>query len=766
MSNVVKWPVRRVLVALARLAVVLVCSLGLLPSVSAQTIPAPRYPLKLTTDKTYLVDQDNRPFFINGDSAWSLVVNTTQAEAAQYLQDRAAKGYNAIIVNLIDRAFGENVPNNLAGDPPFTTPNDFTTPGTAYWNRVDWVLNEAAANGIVVFAHPLYLGYQCGAEGWCQAAKNSSVAAMRAYGEFLGQRYANQPNIVWVIGGDANPVAEGVESQVMAMVNGIKIYDSVHLMTAHNDGQSAIGPAWADDSWIDLNTIYTYSYTHQVTLDEYNRADTRPIYLQETGYEREHSATDLEVRRQGWWAVLSGAQLGHFFGNCPIWGFDNVLGYCSAPSGGWQGQLNSTSSNQLSYVGKLFASRAFYLLIPDQTSSVMTNGVQSGATKATTARATDGSSVIAYIPTSRLVRIDMTKVAGSQGHAWWFNPRDAGTVDLGTFDNTGSRDFTPPDANDWVLVIDNASLSLPAPGTRGTPVPHDFNNDGRSDILWRESASGLNAIWQMDGTTLASSALIPSVTAPGWTIAGQGDFDGDGKTDILWRNITTGDNAIWFMNGTSFTGGALIPSAPSTWEIAGVGDFNGDGKADILWRESASGFNAIWQMDGVTLASSALIPSVSAVGWAIAGVGDFFGDGKADILWRNTTTGDNAIWFMNGFTLASSSLIPAVPNTWAIAGVGDYNGDGKADILWHDSTGQNAIWLMNGTALATSALILSVPTTWAIVGTGDYDGDGKADILWRESTGQNAIWLMNGTNFTSGALIPGVPTSWSVSMGQ
>ena len=31
--------------------------------------------------------------------------------------------------------------------------------------------------------------------------------------------------------------------------------------------------------------------------------------------------------------------------------------------------------------------------------------------------------------------------------------------------------------------------------------------------------------------------------------AGAADFDGDGKSDVLWRNTATGDVAIWYMDG-------------------------------------------------------------------------------------------------------------------------------------------------------------------------------------------------------------------------
>jgi hypothetical protein len=456
-----------------------------LPALLALALPAGaqgttvRYPLKLSPDRTHLLDQDNRPFFINGDVGWSIIVNTTRAEATQYLENRAAKGYNAIWVGLIDRRFSENAPNNVFNDPPFTTSGNFATPNESYFAHADWVLSECNRLGIVAFLTPLYLGSGCGGDGWCQEIRTNSVATMRGYGEYIGNRYRNHPNIVWVLGGDADPVAEGVENKVIAVKDGIRARDSVHLMTAHNFQQSAIDPAWADNSWIDLNTVYTYGYSHEATLAQYNK-DPRPIFFQETRFEREQGASDLEIRRQAWWAVLSGARLGHFFGNCPLWGFDHVQQYCTGGTP-WTSQLDSVLSFDLSYLGRFFKSRTFTRLVPDQAGSVLTVGVQSGETKATAARATDGSSVIVYLPTRRQVTVDLASVGGAQGHGWWFNPRDATTIDLGTFQNTGSRSFTPPDGNDWVLVIDNASLNFPAPGTgtgggTGTGAPRAPTN--------------------------------------------------------------------------------------------------------------------------------------------------------------------------------------------------------------------------------------------------------------------------------------------------
>ena len=79
------------------------------------------------------------------------------------------------------------------------------------------------------------------------------------------------------------------------------------------------------------------------------------------------------------------------------------------------------------------------------------------------------------------------------------------------------------------------------------------------------------------------------------------DFNGDANADILWRNTVTGQNMVWYMNGVTFTGSASIPAlADTNWAIVGTGDFNSDGKTDILWRNTSTGGNYVWYMDGVT----------------------------------------------------------------------------------------------------------------------------------------------------------------------
>ncbi|HBZ57076.1 MAG TPA: hypothetical protein DEO88_16855, partial [Syntrophobacteraceae bacterium] len=140
---------------------------------------------------------------------------------------------------------------------------------------------------------------------------------------------------------------------------------------------------------------------------------------------------------------------------------------------------------------------------------------------------------------------------------------------------------------------------------------------------------------QVSTTTAADTRTKTTLTVnPGWVIEDTADFNADGKIDILWRNTTTGENVVWYMNGAELLGSdPLITVTDLNWKMVAKGDFNSDGKPDILWRNKSNGANVVWYMDGVERIGMANVDPVPDLTWSVVGTGDFNGDGKIDILW-------------------------------------------------------------------------------------------------------------------------------------
>src|SRR5437868_8227293 len=65
---------------------------------------------------------------------------------------------------------------------------------------------------------------------------------------------------------------------------------------------------------------------------------------------------------------------------------------------------------------------------------------------------------------------------------------------------------------------------------------------------------------------LAFLSLIPGSLASASAPAPRPDFDGNGTTDLIWRNSVSGQTVVWLMNGTSASSSAFIMNDP-TWVV-------------------------------------------------------------------------------------------------------------------------------------------------------------------------------------------------------
>jgi uncharacterized repeat protein (TIGR01451 family) len=448
--------------------------IGLLPICLFPVGGSPVYPVKISSSNPrILVDQNNIPFLMTGDSPQSLIANLSFTNAAYYVADRATNGFNTLLIDAICTTYTFGRPNAslVDGTLPFTNTiaggyYDLTTPNPAYFSYVDKVINLCASNGIQVMLDPIETG------GWLTTMLANGTTNCRAYGQYLGNRYQNFPNIIWSSGNDfqqwSNPANDAV---VLAVASGIKDYDTNHLQTI--ELQFYISSSLDDTNWapiVGLNAAYTYSPTYAEVLHAYNQSSTIPTFMVEANYEYEtNPVTDggspRILRMQEYWTMLSGAT-GQLYGN-----FYSVR----FPPSGWQNYLDSVGVTQLGYMANLFGPRAWYNLVPDQTHVFVTagygqftaSGFIAGNNYVTAALTPDGSFGIAYLPQGGTITVAMTNLQ-SNITARWFDPSANTFTNIAgsPFSNTNSQNFTSPGNNsagnsDWVLLLESGSVTNP-----------------------------------------------------------------------------------------------------------------------------------------------------------------------------------------------------------------------------------------------------------------------------------------------------------------
>jgi len=143
---------------------------------------------------------------------------------------------------------------------------------------------------------------------------------------------------------------------------------------------------------------------------------------------------------------------------------------------------------------------------------------------------------------------------------------------------------------------------------------HDYNGDGRTDMLAREASTG--NLWLYPGTGTGSHGSRVLI-GTGWNsmslITAVGDLDHDGTADVLARRNS--DDCMYFYAGKPAGGVKNGVKIGCGWDVmnavAAVGDFNGDGHVDWVARH-ANGNLYLYKGNG---AGSYSASTVIGTGW-------------------------------------------------------------------------------------------------------------------------------------------------------
>jgi hypothetical protein len=201
----------------------------------------------------------------------------------------------------------------------------------------------------------------------------------------------------------------------------------------------------------------------------------------------------------------------------------------------------------------------------------------------------------------------------------------------------------------------------------------DYNADGSNDVLVRDRDNG--TVIGLQTRAPPTQALIRGFgTVPTYLsiVDGHGDFNNDGKSDILWRNHVSGDVVVWTMNGNVANVQTIAAGIPAALFIVDAhGDYNGDGTSDILWRNSANGEVVEWLMSNGQISSVKSLGMVPTSFTILDGHSDYTGDTTSDLLWRDGANGHTVIWQMAQGMIAGVSDFGVIPIYLSLADPGE-----------------------------------------------------------------------------------------------
>jgi hypothetical protein len=442
--------------------------------------------LRVSNNQRFLVKDDGTAFVWIGDTIWDFH-QLTPAQLDEYLDVRASQGYTVIQTQIA--AYGRK---NYREDWCFGGPmhKDITLPQDAWFQHADVWLDKIEQRGLYAA-----LGLSWIINHWSRydkagdPTKRFSEEDFYDYGKWIGNRYKERSNIIWLGLNEATYVTTPV-NKVNAVCRGIRDGDTGNkLLTLHplagsrtsdmfggivdfNSWQTARFQAPAnlpylfsipgvDDkvSGADVKGTFT---VWEAIADDYNRTPAKPVIDLEAWYEgalddmpvgrTNTRATAWHCRQRAYFVILAGS-FGHTYGaNSLAW---------QIKGDDWRKGLFLPGGKHMGYLAKLLGTpqRPFLKLVPDQ--GLITAGQSpSYDSHKQAARASDGSYAYVYSANGSAFSVDLSRLGSDRTKiaAQWFDPREATWLAAGgPYDRVPNQRFTPPGSpaadNDWVLVL-------------------------------------------------------------------------------------------------------------------------------------------------------------------------------------------------------------------------------------------------------------------------------------------------------------------------
>ncbi|MBN7811593.1 glycoside hydrolase family 140 protein [Algoriphagus sp. H41] len=431
-------------------------------------------PIQVHPENRFLMTADGKPFFWTADTAWELFHRLDEKQATAYLDKRKEQGFNVVQAVVLAELDGIHTPN-ANGDLPFSGLEQWEY-NEAYFRHVDLILDLAEERGIHMALLPTW-GDKLFKNKWGIGPEIFTPVTAYAYGKWIGSRYRDRKNLVWVLGGDRNPRSGSEDAEVWSqMAKGILDTQNPEkpiLITFHPQPTSPGGSSnWFHQAdWLSFNMHQTGHCPEEPSFEkithDYQLNPTKPTIDGEPLYEEhpycfnakeEGYSEAADIRRIMYWNVFAGAA-GQTYGCHAVWQmYDLDKTPVNGPLKPWHKSLDLEVANQMKHLKNLMLSRPYFERIPDQ--GLIAEGQKNDRSLVSATRDKAGTYALFYFPDGKAIAIDPTSLKGQVFQATWLDPRTGVTFPDNKLTSVpkGKRlSITPPSSgrgNDWVLIVD------------------------------------------------------------------------------------------------------------------------------------------------------------------------------------------------------------------------------------------------------------------------------------------------------------------------
>jgi len=414
--------------------------------------------LRVGDNHRFLVKEDGSPFIWIGETNW-FFAKLPPATIDSILDKRSTQGFTLIMVSCREKLYnGED-------------PGDIDNPNEDWWAYLDEYIAKCAERN-------MYVGVTL---GWWGKTRNNSADDLYRYGRWVGDRYKNNNNIIWLTLGEAGGHARKEtipDEKLNALVRGIRDGDTGDkLLTVHADFKRSTSISddtnlcdfnnWQTSQWCCLDDLprqdeRTWTVWEAIAFDYNQRYGgiPKPTLDAEAWYERNKDfcgGSAFNMRRRAYFTIFAGA-FGHSYGAGGIW---DGLAEADSCSGTALEAVHYPGARDMGYVSSFLHKLGddFLKLRPDQ-SLILEGNSDDYDTHIQAAKASDDSFVLIYSASDAAYSVDVSELTESVPTAIWYNPRTneyQAQANIKIAKDKKAYTVDPPGeagaGNDWVLML-------------------------------------------------------------------------------------------------------------------------------------------------------------------------------------------------------------------------------------------------------------------------------------------------------------------------